>query len=485
MYSDQILRNRYKIIRPLGSGNFGTTYLAEDLDLPNHPLCVVKNLRQSQDPIDLEIIIGLFDKEAEALYRLGNEHNQIPKLFAHFQENGEFFLVQEYIDGHDLSKEIFSGSKLSEAKVIQLLKDVLEVLTVIHNKNIIHRDIKPHNLMRRNSDGKIVLIDFGTVKEISGLTINPQGETEASIMIGTNGYMPSEQSQGYPKLCSDVYAVGMLGIYALTGVRPQELPKDVNTLEVIWEDMASVSPFLANVLNKMVRYNFNERYPTASQALEALTTSESTSTSSPSLPSLSSILLSALATLSALGANQRLLIVIGTAFLVGIGLLSTAVFISIVSNPLVIPDSEQTTSDAEICPGIDEFSKLSIPNQPPDWEEIKSGAKYYGIPEDTRTGKGTVVLKSGNIYYGDVENATFTGCGKLQYDGNTYYYIGQFRKGNYEGRGKLIYANGNQYDGEFKTNQLHGQGICRFKDGSSLSGDWENNKHKETGRYCN
>ncbi|MDF5732668.1 MAG: protein kinase, partial [Rhizonema sp. PD38] len=130
MPPEQILRNRYKIIKALGNGNFGITYLAEDLDLPDHPLCVVKNLRQSQSQEELQAFINYFSKEAKALYRLGREHSQIPQLFAHFEEGGEFYIVQEYIDGHDLSHEVFPGNKLNEAQVTQLLKEVLEVLTI-------------------------------------------------------------------------------------------------------------------------------------------------------------------------------------------------------------------------------------------------------------------------------------------------------------------------------------------------------------------
>lgn len=458
MLPDQILRNRYKIIRPLKSGSFGTTYLAEDLDLPNHPLCVVKNLRQGQDPIDLEIIIGLFDKEAEALYRLGNEHNQIPKLFAHFQENGQFYLVQEYIDGHDLSQEIFSGNKLSEAKVIELLKEILEVLTIIHNKNIIHRDIKPQNLMRRKSDAKLVLIDFGTVKEISGLTINPQGQTEASIMIGTNGYMPGEQKHGYPKLCSDVYAVGMLGIYALTGVRPEELPKDAKTIEITWQHMAFVSPFLANILNKMVRYNFNERFPTASQALEALTTSKSTYTPSPSLPSSSSTLS------SAWQANRKfwISVLVGAVLLFGVGL-----FFMTVLKRLVI-DVGQTSANPEHikayaannCLRMAESFTPSKPTQEPDWIDPNSGARFYDVPANTRTGRGTVVSTTGGIYFGDVKDGTLT-CGKLLLS-NGIIYVGEFNEDKYEGRGKLIFRNGCQHDGEFKKGDFQGLKICKI-----------------------
>jgi eukaryotic-like serine/threonine-protein kinase len=475
MLSEQILRNRYQILKLLGSGSFGTTYLAKDLDLPKHPFCVVKNLRQSQNPEDLEMIIRFFDKEAEALYRLGNEHNQIPKLFAHFQENGQFYLVQEFVDGHDLSQEIFTGNKLSEATVIQLLKDILEVLTIIHNKNIIHRDIKAQNLMRRNSDGKIMLIDFGTVKEISGLTINPLGQTETSVVIGTNGYMPNEQLCGYPKLCSDIYAVGMLGIYALTGVRPQELPKDPNTLEVIWKDMVSVSPFLANILDKMVRYNFNERYPTAFQALEALTKSYSTSTSnSPSIPSSSSNFLTALIS------NNKFWVSIGIGMLllVSVGFLVTWMIggWNALTHQKDSSGFKVTTVDAEICPSIPKNFKPSVPNTLPDWIDQNSGAMFYGIPEDTRTGKGTVVL-SDSVYYGYVKQGVFTGCGKILFK-NGDRYTGQFNNSLYEGRGNLIFVKRTcKYVGEFQQGKFNGQGILTCKNGTYKNGTWNDKSY--------
>lgn len=156
---DTILRNRYRIVQFLGSGSFGDTYIAEDIDLPGHPKCVVKQLKpKTSEPEVLQVARRLFESEAEILYRLGHLSNQIPKLFAHFEENGEFYLVQEFIDGYDLSAEIIPGSQWSEAEVIKLLQEILQVLTIVHQENIIHRDIKPQNLMRRR-DGKIVLID--------------------------------------------------------------------------------------------------------------------------------------------------------------------------------------------------------------------------------------------------------------------------------------------------------------------------------------
>ena len=190
MQSGTILRQHYKIIgSPLGSGNFGDTYLAEDLDLPGNPKCVVKHLSpKNLAPGLLPAARKLFDREAETLYKLGKDSDQIPKLFAHFQEETEFYLVQEYIEGHDISKELTPGKKLSESYTIALLTGILSALAVAHQNNIIHRDIKPQNLMRRKSDNKIVLIDFGAVKEISVLTTaNQPGATTLTVAVGTPG----------------------------------------------------------------------------------------------------------------------------------------------------------------------------------------------------------------------------------------------------------------------------------------------------------
>ncbi|GAP96726.1 WG repeat-containing protein [Leptolyngbya sp. NIES-2104] len=265
------LGNRYRILQPLGSGGFGDTYLAEDSHLPDHPKCVVKHLKpKDSDPRVIEVVQRLFRQEVKTLYQLGNQYEYIPKLFAHFEENGQFYLVQEFIDGHDLSVELTPGTQLSEEKVIQLLLEILSVLEGVHRSNIIHRDLKPQNIMRRR-DGQLFLIDFGAVKEISALTIDPQGQTKLTISIGTRGYCPKEQAGGTPKLSSDIYAVGMIGIEALTGISPQALPEDLMTGEIIWRDRAlNVSNPLAELLSTMVRYHFSERYPSAIEAHQAL-----------------------------------------------------------------------------------------------------------------------------------------------------------------------------------------------------------------------
>jgi serine/threonine protein kinase len=259
------LRNRFEIIKHLGSGGSGDTYLAVDLDLPGQPHCVVKHFHpKDSNPAVLPIAKKLFDREAEVLYQLGNDHDQIPRLFAHFNEDGDFYLVQEFIDGHALTQEIIPGQRLSENAVLNLLKDILEVLAFVHQNNIIHRDIKPQNLMRRHCDQKIVLIDFGSIKKIGALGAG------LTIAVGTPGYMPSEQAKGKPKLCSDIYAVGMIGIQALTGLIPEQLQEDPNSGEVIWRDRAQVSDALANILDTMVCDRHIQRYQSAEEALQAL-----------------------------------------------------------------------------------------------------------------------------------------------------------------------------------------------------------------------
>ncbi|AHJ28025.1 protein kinase [Nodularia spumigena CS-584] len=265
----QLLDGRYQITKVLGAGGFGRTYVAEDTKL-YHSLCVVKQLKpMATDPMTLQVARRLFESEAQLLHKLGT-HDQIPQLLAHFEENEEFFLVQQFIDGHPLSDELTPGKRLSEPYTIALLQNILQTLAFVHQNQVIHRDIKPPNLIRRNSDGKIVLIDFGAVKQISTQVVTRQGVTKMTVGIGTPGYMPSEQSRGIPKLSSDIYGVGIIGIQSLTGLMPQELEEDEQTAEIKWRDLVQVSPPLADILDKMIRYDFRQRYKSAVEALAAV-----------------------------------------------------------------------------------------------------------------------------------------------------------------------------------------------------------------------
>lgn len=264
------LVGRYQISSHLGGGGFGETFVAYDTQLPGSPKCVVKKLKpQATDPVSLETARRLFDTEAQVLYQLGT-HDHIPQLLAYFEENEEFYLVQEFIEGQDLSEEIIPGKPLSQEQVIVLLQEILEILQFVHEQKVIHRDVNPHNIIRQKQDGKLFLIDFGAVKQITTHVVNPDGKTKLTIAIGTPGYIPGEQAQGDPKFSSDIYAVGIIGIQALTGLSPENLEKDSETNEIIWRNHSTVDENFAKVLDKMTRYDFRQRYPSATVALQAL-----------------------------------------------------------------------------------------------------------------------------------------------------------------------------------------------------------------------
>ncbi len=270
---ENILAGRYQVVKPLSGGGFGQTFIARDSHLPGHPFCVVKKLKPIvSNPATLQTAKRLFDREAETLYKLGN-HDQIPRLLAHFEQDKEFYLVQELIEGQTLDEEMIPGNQLSEEYALELLKDILQILSFVHQQNVIHRDIKPANLIRRSRDSKIVLIDFGAVKEVSIQGANAQGQTGFTVAVGSPGYMPSEQLSFKPRFSSDIYAVGMVGIQALTGLLPRQLHPDLHTGELScasFSALAPVSAGLAAILDKMVRYDYRQRYQNATEALHAL-----------------------------------------------------------------------------------------------------------------------------------------------------------------------------------------------------------------------
>jgi tetratricopeptide (TPR) repeat protein len=264
------LVGRYQITNYLGGGGFGETYVANDTQLPGSPQCVVKKLKpQSTDITTLEIARRLFDTEAQVLYKLGN-HDRIPQLLAYFEENAEFYLVQELIIGNDLSQEFKPGVIFTQNQVMSLLQEILEILDFVHQQKVIHRDVNPRNILRREQDNKLILIDFGAVKQITTKLVNSPDITKSTVAIGTPGYTPGEQAQGTPKFSSDIYALGIIAIQALTGLSPDQLEKDVETNEIIWQNFATVSPEFAQFLNQMICYDFRQRYASATIALQAL-----------------------------------------------------------------------------------------------------------------------------------------------------------------------------------------------------------------------
>lgn len=263
MPPNYLLDGRYQTESTLGAGGFGVTYLARDTKRPGKPQCVIKQLVPARrDSNFVNLARRLFNTEAEILSKLGH-HPQIPHLLAYFEHQREFYLVQEFIDGTPLDRELEQATEpWSEAQVLDLLRQLLPVLGFIHSQHVIHRDIKPGNIIRREL-GKLVLIDFGAVKEIQ-----PQpDDRNLTISIGTSGYTPPEQYAGQPNYTSDIYALGSIAIEALTNTHPRYLPVDETTGNLIWRDLVTISPALAQVLAKMVAYHFRDRYQSATAVL--------------------------------------------------------------------------------------------------------------------------------------------------------------------------------------------------------------------------
>ncbi|MBW4669643.1 MAG: CHASE2 domain-containing protein [Cyanomargarita calcarea GSE-NOS-MK-12-04C] len=265
LLTERLLNQRYRVIELLGSGGFSYTYLSEDTHRPGNLKCVVKYLQPARkDDLFLEVARRLFKTEAEMLELLG-QHDQIPQLMAYFEENQQFFLVQEYIPGHSLEAELNSIDRLTEGEVIDLLKDVLHILVFVHDRGVIHRDLKPSNLMRRQKDRRIVLIDFGAVKQIQPTVASEN----ATIAVGTVGYAPPEQFMGQPRLNSDIYGLGMIAIQALTGTQAKNLERD-STTTLIWRHLAQPTDEFAAILDKMVCFDFQKRYQSAREVLSSL-----------------------------------------------------------------------------------------------------------------------------------------------------------------------------------------------------------------------
>ncbi|MBE9064395.1 serine/threonine-protein kinase, partial [cf. Phormidesmis sp. LEGE 11477] len=281
-----LLQNHYKIVKLLGQGGFGRTYLAEDEGRFNER-CAIKEFVpvKGQDHFS-DKATQLFQREASVLYQI--IHPQIPKFRATFEEQERLFLVQDYVEGqtyHEvLNQRKLKGEQFSEAEVKQFLQQMLPVLAHIHAKGIIHRDISPDNIIQRTTDRLPVLIDFGVVKEVvTRVQMAPTetGSVSQATTVGKAGYAPSEQMQtgrAYPS--SDLYALAVTAIVLLTGREPQALFDDIN-FAWNWQPLVNVAPGFAAVLNKALQYRPSDRYQSVSQMAQALQSSDTSTSSTP------------------------------------------------------------------------------------------------------------------------------------------------------------------------------------------------------------
>jgi WD40 repeat protein len=275
---EQLLDGRYQITQVLAKGGFGQTYLAIDTRRPGRPTCVVKHLQPNTDNPQLLLTIQrLFGVEADTLEKLG-QHPQIPQLLAYFEENGEFYLVQEFIPGRSLSQELLSSQPWRTEQVIDLLSEILNILAFVHGHSVIHRDIKPDNLIRRQTDQTLVLIDFGSVKKLREM--HEPVSQGITVAVGTPAYMPMEQFNGFPQFNSDLYSVGVIGIRAVSGLSAEEVrtlinPSRPTPKQEHWCDRVRVNPRLAAILDQMVQADYQQRYPSVAAVLSDLSSLQS------------------------------------------------------------------------------------------------------------------------------------------------------------------------------------------------------------------
>jgi serine/threonine protein kinase len=287
------LKERYRPIQPIGRGGFGRTFLAVDEDIPSKPRCVIKQLHIHNPSLGVfKKASELFHQEAVRLDELGT-HSQIPTLLAHFEQNKRLYLAQELIVGQTLRQELQQKGVYTETQIWELLLDILPVLQYIHGHKVVHRDIKPPNIMRRRDDGKLVLIDFGVAKLLSDTALLQTG-----TIIGSPEYIAPEQLKGKAFPASDLYSLGVTCIYLLTDIPPLEMYDAVNDCWV-WRDFVlsgkQISDRLSKILDKLIQNSLKQRYNSVEEVWQALKSTQTTTTllsqgnSSTSLGSESSV----------------------------------------------------------------------------------------------------------------------------------------------------------------------------------------------------
>lgn len=256
-----LVREHFRVLKPLGNGGFTRTFMAMDEDLPSKPFCVIKQFFPPEN-INAEQAKERFEREALQLDVLG-KNPQIPRLLAFFELQERQYLVQEFIEGQSLALELEQKGALNETEIRVLLMDLLQLLEFVHSNSVIHRDIKPENVIRRKSDRRLVLVDFGASKVVEG------GNRVATI-LGSPEYVAPEQLQGRPVFASDLYSLGVMCVQLLTKESPFNLRRGG---EWVWREylLRPVSAVLGRILDKLLADSLQVRYRSTAEVIEDLT----------------------------------------------------------------------------------------------------------------------------------------------------------------------------------------------------------------------
>jgi len=256
--------DRYRALEMIGQGGFGRTFLAVDGQGQQNDRCVIKQLLPRNLGLNAPQIGDLFQREVIQLTELG-QHPQIPKLLDHLKWEDALYLIQQYIEGQNLEQVLEKEDTWSEAQIWELLADLLPVLQFVHSRQVIHRDIKPDNIVRPRSGGKLVLVDFGASKYAA------QAPARTGTLIGSAGYVAPEQAMGKAVFASDLYSLGVTCVHLLTGMHPFDL-YSVSQDAWVWQQYLTqpVTSRLRKVLDKLLQRAMSQRYESASEVLQDL-----------------------------------------------------------------------------------------------------------------------------------------------------------------------------------------------------------------------
>ena len=275
-----LLGGRFRVVQTIADDTYTQTYLVEDTVAAEMPRWIAKSFCLiNKTNLQLDWARSLFRNEVPKLQQLSDRSNNFPKITTYFEQEEEFYIVEEAIDGTRLSAEIATGKLYSEAEVIQFLRELLTNLNIAHSSNMVHGDINPRNLIRRKSnngaDHHFVLTNFAVLKGIYATA------AQNGVVLGTPSYMPFEQALGQFTPSCDIYALGLTAIQLLTGLHPSQLVRreDLNLLD--WQMGSAISSELATILNRMVKHHPEDRYQTAQEVLYDLDNNLSTYQDSP------------------------------------------------------------------------------------------------------------------------------------------------------------------------------------------------------------
>jgi ribosomal protein L40E len=261
-----VIANRYSSLENIAENDFIKIVLAKDILLSGNIKRIVKKTKFiSSTTSNFEKSKYFFETEARILEKL-ETCDQIQRNIAFFEDQNEFYLVQECIYGHKLSQEAKGRRISNENEVISILRSTLEILNSVHRNGVIHLNVKASNLIRRKKDGKLILVNFSAAREI------PVNSNQTS-REGTIGYMPVEHFLGNPQTSSDIYSLGMTVIQMITKVEPWNLHR-LPDGEIEWQIHVKEKPVISNelseILNKMIKFDFLKRYQSAEEVLADL-----------------------------------------------------------------------------------------------------------------------------------------------------------------------------------------------------------------------